>query len=80
MDKYNPLGSYLEKQNMNQIKLSYEEIEIIIGDKLPVTASNNKAWWSNNDRSHVQSAAWSDAGYLVSDITLGAKVTFTKGK
>lgn len=78
MSKYNPLGVYLEDSKVKIVKLSYAEIEKILCDKLPETASKNKAWWSNNDRSHVQSAAWSDVGYLVNEIQLGEYIVFVK--
>lgn len=78
MNKYDPLGKYLEISNKEIVRLTYEEIEKIICDKLPKTAFNNKAWWSNNDRSHVQSAAWSDAGYKVHEIRLVEFIVFRK--
>lgn len=78
MSKYDPLGRYLIEQGKETIELSYKEIEEIIGDKLPITASNNKAWWSNNDRSHVQSASWSDVSYEVKTISLGKSVIFIR--
>ena len=78
MRKYDPLMDYLDKCNKLEIKLSYAEIENIIGDKLPITASKRKEWWHNNDKTHSQSAAWSDVDYKVCDIVLGEYVKFRK--
>lgn len=78
MSKYDPLGKYLENSNKEIVQLNYEEIEKILCDKLPDTSYKNKAWWSNNDRSHVQSASWSDIGYMVNEIQLGEYVVFVK--
>ena len=78
MRKYDPLMVFLDKSGKYELTLSYEEIESIIGDNLPPTASNNKNWWNNNDRSHPQSAAWSDVGYRTCKIKLGESVTFVK--
>lgn len=78
MSKYDPLGKYLKDSNKKIVKLNYEEIEKILSDKLPNTSFKNKAWWSNNDRSHVQSAAWSDEGYAVDKIQLGEYIIFVK--
>ena len=78
MRKYNPLMCYLDKCGKESITLTYEEIENIIGDKLPNTAYKMQAWWNNNDLSHSQSSAWSDVGYKTTNIILGESVTFIK--
>ena len=76
MRKYDPLFKFLQSQNKTQVILNYEEIEKIICQSLPVSAHKYKVWWDNN--SHVQSKAWRDAGYKVTDVKLGSMVTFTK--
>lgn len=78
MRKYAPLMLFLDKCNEKEITLSYEEIEKIIGDELPKTAYRKFEWWSNNDNTHTQSAAWSDVGYKTGNILLGKSVTFCK--
>ena len=80
MRKYDPLMMFLDKSGKDEITLSYDEIEKIIGDELPLTARNNVNWWNNNDNSHSQSAAWSDVGYRTCKIKLGETVTFVKQK
>lgn len=69
---------FLDKSEKNEITSSYEEIEKIIGQPLPRTAYNNKAWWNNDDVTHTQSAAWSDVGYKTCKIDLGESVSFIK--
>lgn len=78
MKKYEPLMLFLDKSGKKEIKLSYDEIEKIIGDSLPITAYKNKVWWNNDDKSHTQSLAWSDVGYRTCEICLGESVTFIK--
>lgn len=78
MRKYDPLMLFLDKSGKKEITLLYEEIEKIIGQPLPRTAYNNKAWWNNDDATHTQSAAWSDVGYKTYKINLGESVTFIK--
>lgn len=78
MRTYDPLMKYLDKCGKEEITLFYEEIEKIVGKKLPLTAYKRKEWWSNNDKTHSQSAAWSDVGYNTRDIVLGESVTFVK--
>ena len=78
MRKYDPLMLFLDKSGKDEITLSYDEIEKIIGDELPLTARKNVNWWNNNDNSHSQSAAWSDVGYRTCKICLGKTITFIK--
>ena len=65
MAKYDPLGAYLSRRGSPEIELAFEEVERIIGSKLPETASRPQ-WWANEtnpDTRHVQCRAWQDAGY-----------------
>ncbi len=78
MRKYAPLMIYLDESGKEEITLSYEEIEKIIGDKLPNTAHRKSEWWSNNDKTHSQSSSWSDVGYKTTGIRLGESITFKK--
>ena len=77
-DKFIALTAYLEKCGMDEVKMTFSEIEKIIGRELPATAYKKREWWSNNDRTHTQSAAWSDVGYKTCDIILGESVSFKK--
>lgn len=76
MKKYDPFFKYLNSRKESSIVLTYEEIERIISDKLPMSAHKYKVWWDNN--SHVQSRAWRDAGYKVDSVIMGVKVFFIK--
>lgn len=76
MSKYDPLMDFLDKCQDVEITLSYEEIEKIIGEKLPNTAYKKTEWWSNHDQTHTQSSAWSDVGYKTKNVRLGMTVTF----
>lgn len=65
MAKYDPPGAYLSRRGSLEIELAFEEVERIIGSKLPETASRPQ-WWANEsspDTRHVQCRAWRDAGY-----------------
>ena len=78
MNKYYPLYEFLSKCSETKVVLSCSEIETILSEKLPMSAHKHKWWWSNNDKTHVQSIAWGEAGYKVDDVILGEKITFTK--
>jgi hypothetical protein len=52
------------------------EIERIISDKLPQSASKYREWWANGG--HIQANAWLDAGWKVEYVVLGEYVEFVK--
>lgn len=63
MGKYEPLSSFLRKQTANEVQVTFEQIERIIGDKLPASAHEHRAWWSNNPNNSVMTKAWIEAGF-----------------
>ena len=68
-DKYAKLGKYLENLNEDEIKLPYEMIEKIIGDKLPKSAyTHAQQWWSNCGR-NSQAVSWMDVSYETSYVS-----------
>ena len=79
MTKYEPITTYFNLCKKQSVKLSYSEIEEILGFDLPPTARKCKQWWGNG-KSHPESQAkaWLDAGYKTTDIILGESVTFVK--
>ncbi|WP_321936271.1 HNH endonuclease signature motif containing protein [Paraburkholderia sp. J8-2] len=48
MPKYAPLADYLRTQDRPEVELSFEEIEKIIDDDLPPTATVHRPYWSNS--------------------------------
>ncbi len=67
--KYDPLARYLRDQAVtaSSVTLSFEQIEGMIGAKLPASAYDHRAWWGNEKDTtiHPQKKAWLSAGYLV---------------
>jgi len=68
-DKYIDLTNYLKNNKGNNAKLAFQEIETIIGFKLPVTARSHREWWGN-DHTHSQAVAWQNAGYKKQDVSI----------
>lgn len=62
MSKYLELENYLKNLKVNEISLTFQEIEKIIGEKLPLSANKYSQWWEN-DKKHVQAKAWLNVGY-----------------
>lgn len=69
-DKYGPLRDYLKLCDKSSIKLTYKEIEEIIGTELPSSAYVYKEWWSNRKPYVSQAKAYLDAGYYVENHNL----------
>ena len=77
MTKYEPLTHYLEQQSGN-VTMTYSEIEKILGQELPPSASEYEEWWANDDETHPQSMSCKKANYRDSTLYLGNSVTFSK--
>jgi len=78
--KYEPLLRFLEaRSDSASIRLSFAQIDEILGFPLPRSARDHQAWWSNTRRGHSHAAAWLDAGWKTAMLDLaGQQVTFVK--
>lgn len=64
MGKYDPLRAFLEDHGQPLVKLSFAEIERILGTSLPESARKYPAWWENErDVTHGHAESWLLAGY-----------------
>jgi DNA-binding transcriptional regulator YiaG len=69
----------LTESQLDQLTLTFTDIESILGQPLPPTARESRAWWSNRKDGTVQAAGWMEAGYLVDEIDLETgQITFRK--
>jgi hypothetical protein len=60
--RYDGLRAYLSGRSEPQVRLSFAEIEHIIGQPLPASARRHRAWWANErSGSHVHARAWLEA-------------------
>lgn len=68
--KYSPLENFLRDipEQQKEATLTFEQIERIINDKLPPSAHEYPAWWSNHRGSHVEADAWLNTGWLVDEV------------
>lgn len=73
--KYMKLGNFLAKRAraLNEITLSFQKIEEIIGDRLPESAYTRRAWWSNV-RGRMPSEAWLTVGWAVKEVNLEERI------
>ena len=63
MGKYDRLGEFLRGRADDEVALSFDEIEAILGFPLPDKAQHHRAWWSNNPSNSRLTKAWLEAGY-----------------
>ncbi len=76
--KYWPLTSYLEHCKQDEITLKFDEIEKILGFKLPPSARDYPANWSNTETLALP-VSWLNAGYRTHDVNMiEGIVHFTK--
>jgi hypothetical protein len=76
MGKYEPLAQFLERQRSTSVKLSFDRIEQMLGFRLPKSAYEYEAWWSNNETGHSH-ARWLRAGWRTTNVDLaGRSVVF----
>ena len=77
--KYRALTLYLEKSNFERIKLTFAEIEKIIGSPLSYSARTNRANWANST-SQSLACSWLKVGYKTVEVNLLSEyVVFEKG-
>nr|WP_131834922.1 hypothetical protein [Ancylobacter aquaticus] len=59
--------------------MSFEDIERIVGARLPQSAFNHRAWWSNNPTNSVMTKAWLSAGFRSEEVDMTArKLVFSR--
>lgn len=69
MGKYEPLGDHLRAMRDDRWNASFDEIEHILGFRLPNSAREHRAWWSNQSGgNHSQAAAWVKAGWETREV------------
>jgi hypothetical protein len=81
MGKYEPLTEFLHKQPGGEVRMSFAQIERVVGFKLPPVAQRHRAWWSNSPTNNVMTRAWLDAGFRSEQVDMAArKLIFRRQK
>ncbi|WP_223974142.1 hypothetical protein [Bradyrhizobium sp. RD5-C2] len=81
MSIYDSLRDMLAASQLASIKMSFAEIEVLLGRSLPKSAYEYDAWWSNEDptkTTHSHSRAWTTAGYDAEPHRMQRVVTFRR--
>lgn len=74
--KYIPLATFFKQSTTKEFSLTFDEIEIIIGQSLPNAAYLSGSWWKKTKPPALHYVAWTDFGYSVRDVELGKYVHF----
>lgn len=53
--------------------MTFREVELVIGRKLPASAYRHRPWWANEERGHSHAKAWLQAGYKTEQVDMAAK-------
>jgi hypothetical protein len=64
MSVYDPLQRKLESMGAQTVRLTFPEIEALLGRQLPASAYKFSAWWGNESSrkaGHTQAIAWLNA-------------------
>jgi hypothetical protein len=60
--RYDGLRVHLSERSEPQVRLSFIEIERILGQPLPSSARRHRAWWANErSGTHVHARSWLEA-------------------
>jgi hypothetical protein len=80
MARYDPLMRYLVGLDLDEVSLSFAEVESILGRRLPPSAREHQAWWANTD-SHSHARAWLQAGWRTERLDRGGeRVAFVRDR
>ncbi len=70
MSKYEPLQHYLKMQSDNEVPMRFQDVEQLLGKKLPASAYCHRSWWANEAPGHVHAKAWLSAGYATGQVNM----------
>jgi hypothetical protein len=75
--KYAPLEQYLKDlpESQREVTLGFEQIERVLKARLPSSAYEDRRWWDHEtDGNHVNTRAWSNAGWKIEHLDVNEKV------
>jgi hypothetical protein len=71
--RYQPLHDHLADRAKPVVKLTFGQIERILGAPLPSSAWKYRPWWANESAgTHVHARAWLNAGRRTANVDLNA--------
>ena len=81
MSKFEPLTAFLGSLPTSERRVTFSEIERILGFKLPPSARRHRPWWSNNPDNSAITKAWLAAGFRTEQVDMaGETLVFSRAK
>jgi hypothetical protein len=79
MSKFEPLKRFLGEMPPGERRMSFAEIEKVLGFDLPPSARRHRPWWSNNPSNSSMTKAWLAAGCYTEQVDMaGETLVFKK--
>ncbi|MXP30112.1 hypothetical protein GRI58_14985 [Porphyrobacter algicida] len=80
MSKYQALTNFLNEIDQDEVTMTFESINDLIGGDLPESAFKHRPWWANRkDGLGSQNLAWQSVGWETRAVNMELdEVTFTK--
>lgn len=80
MSKFEPLTSFLRSLPNDERRMTFGEVERVLGFALPPSARRHRPWWSNNPHNSAMTRAWLVAGFHTEQVDMaGETLVFRKG-
>jgi hypothetical protein len=76
--EYLPLQNYLKNLTESRVILSYDEMEMVLHERLPDYAYKYQTWWVNSRIAGSHATTWLNGGYETANLHLGEWVEFIK--
>ncbi len=78
-NKYLPLENFLKHQIGGEVRMTFAEIEEVLGGKLPRSAYIHRPWWANEAMGHIHAKAWLAAGFRTAQVDMeGQTLVFSR--
>jgi hypothetical protein len=79
MSKYEKLKRILASHKQGEWRVSFAELETLLGGSLPASAYKYPAWWSNNPANNSMTKIWLSAGWCTEQVDVpGQTVVFRR--
>lgn len=74
--KYKPLNELLSSADDDHIRMTFADLETLLGDELPDSARSDQSWWGDAPGNY-HAEAWVEPGRRVDEVDLvGERVAF----
>lgn len=71
MSKYEPIFHHLSRLARKSVRMTFSEVEAVLGFKLPQSARKHREWSSNNTGNNVMTRQWLAASYETQQVDMG---------